>query len=520
MIKRNFLFFVLVILFFVSKNSFAQKNEKVLVLYFSIADTTTLSTNTRVADVFLKIGEKTIFKETVFVGDKLTLSNDFHKDSLLSFQVKTYRGFVCEIRNGEEKYQTSLKKKVSEIKDTIFIDLKTDVSNTYQYLYYSLDERNNKPYRIPALAQCFNGTLLAFCDYRPCWADIGYGEVDIKLRTSQDYKTWSEESFVANGKGGENNVFECGFGDVAVVADRESDEVLVMCVAGRQVFQTATKDKHNFMARIRSNDGGKTWKTAEDVTSMFMDVEGEYNPILPKVYSMFFASGKIVQSKVFKAKGSKYYRLYASLLVNSAEGHDNYVVYSDDFGGNWKLLGGICIDGGDEAKVEELKDGSIVVSSRKQYGRYFNIFSFTNIAKAKGSWAKQVVSNEIKGGIFVGANACNGELLKVRCLNASSGKECDVLLQSLPTGDNRTNVTIFFKELQDAVKYTPISLAENWTKGLEVSDRLSAYSTMIMQADGNIGFLYEEGPNDYCIVYVPLSIEEITNGLYKTLSKD
>lgn len=515
MIKRNFLFFVLVILFFVSKNSFAQKNEKVLVLYFFIADTTTLSTNTRVADVFLKIGEKTIFKETVFVGDKLTLGNDFHKDSLLSFQVKTYRGFVCEIRNGEEKYQTSLKKKVSEIKDTIFIDLKTDVSNTYQYLYYSLDERNNRPYRIPALAQCFNGTLLAFCDYRPCWADIGYGEVDIKLRTSQDYKTWSEESFVANGKGGENNAFECGFGDVAVVADRESDEVLVMCVAGRQVFQTATKDKHNFMARIRSKDAGKTWQNPEDVTSMFMNVKGEYKPLFPEAYSMFFASGRILQSKVFKAKNSKYYRLYASLLTNSAKGRDNYVVYSDDFGQSWNLLGDICVKGGDEAKVEELNDGSIVISSRKSHGRFFNIFTFTDIEKANGDWQTEVCSNEMVGGISVGANSCNGELLKVRVINNKSGKECDLLLQSLPTGDNRKSVTIFFKELDDNRQYTSVTLAENWTKGIEVSDRLSAYSTMILQSNNKVGFLFEEEPNDYCIVYTSFTIEQITNGQYR-----
>lgn len=498
-----------------------SQNERVLTFCFDVPQTTCLATNTRVADVNLKLNNEKIFSKTLKVDERIEpISQSFPKSSLITLSAMVYRGFDFEQEKSANSLKTFENMAVENLPDTIRISFVVNKENKYQYLYYSLDEKTNKPYRIPALAQTLDGTLLAVSDHRPCWADIGFGEVDIKIRSSKDYKTWREERFIADGNGDERNVFECGFGDAAIVADRESDEVLIMCVAGRQAFPSATKDRHNFMARIRSNDGGKTWKTAEDVTSMFMDVEGEYKPILPKVYSMFFASGKIVQSKVFKAKGSKYYRLYASLLVNSAEGHDNYVVYSDDFGGNWKLLGGICIDGGDEAKVEELKDGSIVVSSRKRYGRYFNIFSFTNIAKAKGSWAKQVVSNEIKGGIFVGANACNGELLKVRCLNASSGKECDVLLQSLPTGDNRTNVTIFFKELQDAVKYTPISLAENWTKGLEVSDRLSAYSTMIMQADGNIGFLYEEGPNDYCIVYVPLSIEEITNGLYKTLSKD
>ncbi len=516
-IKILIFFFSLCLL---TQSGFAQ-NKRNIILVFDFDRTSTYATNTRIADVSLKSEDKLIFSKTISINDSLTqMSCSLPYSAIITLSAKTYRGFICEIKNGDEILESLESKSVKEIADTIFLNFKVDKLNKYQYLYYSLDDKTNKPYRIPALAQTIDGTLLAVSDHRPCWADIGFGEVDIKIRTSKDYINWTEERFIADGNGDERNVFECGFGDAAIVADRESDEVLIMCVAGRQAFPSATKDKHNFMARIRSNDGGKTWNAAEDVTSMFMNVEGNYKPILPEVYSMFFASGKIVQSKVFKAKGSKYYRLYASLLVNSAEWHDNYVVYSDDFGETWKLLGGLCIDNGDEAKVEELSDGSIVVSSRKQYGRYFNIFSFTNIAKAKGKWAKQVVSNEIKGGISVGANACNGELLKVRCINANTGKECDILLQSLPTGDNRTNVTIFFKELQDDVKYTPISLAENWTKGLEVSDRLSAYSTMIMQADGKVGFLYEEGPNDYCIVYVPLSIEEITNGLYKTLSKN
>lgn len=207
MMKRVFLFFVLVIFSFVSKYSFAEKNEKVLAFYFSIADSTTFSTNERVADVVLKIGNKKLFNETIFVGDELTIGNSFPNDSLISLQIKTYRGFVCEIRNGEEKLKTTFTKKVIEMKDTVFIDLKIDESNRYQYLYYSLDEKTNKPYRIPALAQTFEGTLLAVSDHRPCWADIGFGEVDLKIRTSKDYKNWSEERFIADGFGGEENVF-------------------------------------------------------------------------------------------------------------------------------------------------------------------------------------------------------------------------------------------------------------------------------------------------------------------------
>jgi len=38
---------------------------------------------------------------------------------------------------------------------------------------------------------------------------------------------------------------------------------------------------------------------------------------------------------------------------------------------------------------------------------------------------------------------------------------------------------------------------------------------MCLQSDLRIGFFYEEGPNGYCMVYVPLTLEQITNGEFR-----
>ena len=43
---------------------------------------------------------------------------------------------------------------------------------------------------------------------------------------------------------------------------------------------------------------------------------------------------------------------------------------------------------------------------------------------------------------------------------------------------------------------------------------------MIMQADGRIGFFFEEEPGGYCMVYIPYSIEDLTGGLYKTSAEN
>lgn len=438
-----------------------------------------------------------------------------------SYRGYTFNGFVDANANAVEEYVGAY---LPEGGLNITASYSVDETNKYQYLFYYRDDVHNKPYRIPAIATASNNTVLAFSDYRPCSNDIGYGEVDIMLRRSYDNgKTWSEAVCIADGQGGNDNVFNVGFGDAAVVADRESGKVLVMAVAGKQVFAYGSATGHNSMAKIVSNDNGESWNAPEDVTSQFMIDE---NSLFPKAYTMFFGSGRILQSRVYKAEGADYYRIYGALLIkhpsDTYTGECNYVVYSDDFGATWKILGGsieagMCCNGGNEPKVEELPDGTIILSSRKSNGRYFNVFKYTNEETGEGEWLGAVQSNAQTGGISFGNNSCNGEIYKVKAVHKESGRICDVMLQSVPTGNGRSNVSVYFKEMSYAEAYIPTTFAQNWTKGLEVSAMGSAYSTMILQADANFGFFYEELPGDnyaYCMVYVPLSLEELTNGAY------
>ena len=202
-----------------------------------------------------------------------------------------------------------------------------------------------------------------------------------------------------------------------------------------------------------------------------------------------------------------------------------YVVYSDDMGLTWQLLGGDvtvqACSGSDEPKVEELPDGSIVLSGRKWHGRCFNIFTFTDLVAAKGSWGTAVDSRSQAGGISVGANSCNGELLFVDAVRTSDGARSRLALQSLPFGEGRFDVGFYWKDITSPSAYQRASVndaavfAQNWTRGLQVSHTISAYSTMCLQADGRIAFFFEEGPGEYDMVYVPLTISEITEGAYE-----
>lgn len=384
------------------------------------------------------------------------------------------------------------------------------------------------PYRIPAIAALQDGSLICVADYRWSGADIGLvkdGRIDLMMRISRDNgKTWEDACPLIEGKGAQSGDFmNVAYGDPCIVADRGSSKVLIMSCAGNVSFLDGTRGLHQGIARFYSKDGGRNWSKPDDISESIYRLfdKGRFGP----ARSMFIASGRIFQSRYIR-KG-RYYRLYCAVLQQIENGDRmNFVLYSDNFGQSWKVLGGVdnppIEKGADEAKVEELPDGSILISSRTDSnGRNFNIFRFTNARRAEGSWGKMAHSGQENGGVHSERNACNGELMSVPVTRTSDGKRMHLLLQSLPLGPGRRNVGIYFKALDnDDIWSSPEKLAADWDGPFRVTELGSAYSTMVLQPDSSIGFLYEESTHfkswiAYTIVYKKLSVEEITGGRYR-----
>lgn len=384
-----------------------------------------------------------------------------------------------------------------------------------------------KPYRIPAIATAPNGDIFAISDYRPCGSDIGYGEVDIKCRISKDNgQTWGDEFFLANGEGdaaAEN--WKIGFGDAAVVADCERNELLVMSVCGKVVcwngnyIPDSPSSNPNPVARTRAtyNESTGEWDftAPENVTeSIYRLFVNENNQAT--VQSLFIGSGKIAQSRIIKVKD--YYRLYCAVWTKN-EG--NRVIYSDDFGDTWHVLGTINdrpATGGDEPKCEELPDGSVLLSSRVGGGRIFNIYTFTNRATGEGYWSSAVTSNSSTNGIAIGGNSTNGEVMLVPAKRKEDNAQVYLLLQSVPFGSGRAQVGIYYKELESLSDFiSPTAVASDWDGRHQSTALGSAYSTMTWQKDNTVGFLYEEETfgAGYTIVYKNYTIEQITGDAYE-----
>ena len=386
------------------------------------------------------------------------------------------------------------------------------------------------PYRIPALAVTKDGTLIAVADYRHSGTDIGVtdkGRIDLHYRLSYDNgNTWTDVMPLIEGKGAQSPDFmNVGFGDPCIVADRESDRVLLLSCAGNVSFQNGARQHHQTIARFYSEDGGKTWSAPEDIAeSIYSQFDAsKYGP----VRSMFVASGRIMQSRITKV--GNYYRLYCAVLVRDKSAkHMNYVLFSDDFGGTWKVLGDInepaVYNTADEPKVEELANGTIIISSRYNGGRYYNFFTYTDINAGVGKWETATFSGAANNGVESKDNSTNGEIMIIPVTRTEDGKAMYLALQSVPLGPQRKNVGIYYKELYDEFDdyISPIEFARDWDGVKQVTTLNSAYSTMAWQRDNRLGFLYEEETHGastlayggYTIVYECFDIEVLTDGKY------
>lgn len=417
-------------------------------------------------------------------------------------------------------------------------EIEVDITSP-QTLFSTLSGNiDTPPYRIPGISCGKDGKLIATAARLVCGTDPGYGQVDVVCRTSTDHgRTWSSEKQVAVGSGrtsATENFFDTAFGDPAVVADRESDEILIMAVAGCTVYgrPTTNRTNPNLIAAIRSLDGGETWQAPENQTEMIYGLYDKGKPM----EAAFVGGGRIFQSRVVK-KG-RYYRLYAAL---AARPHGNRVVFSDDFGRSWKALGGADatpVPDGDEPKCDELPDGRVVISSRTGNGRYYNLFIYTDSGSGEGHWEEQMLCSFADAGCTPSANPTNGELLIIPARRNADGMALHVALQSVPLGPGRSNVGIYYKELAaDRDMASVACFCSGWDGYYQVSTTASAYSSMDLQADGRIGFFYEEtltkwgtkpnpvsttfptgsGQHNYDgfeNIYVPLSLEQITDGQY------
>lgn len=182
----------------------------------------------------------------------------------------------------------------------------------------------------------------------------------------------------------------------------------------------------------------------------------------------------------------------AAVRENQAYSLNNYLVYSDDNGATWQLSQCAAI-GGDEAKVVELDDGTILMSVR-----YANYRRYTLSKDGGVTWNPTLsIWDDLE------APACNGDIIRLSSVAYDKGK--NRLLHSLPSGDKRHNVSV----------YLSYDEGNSWPVGRCVVPCNAAYSSLCVLPDNTIGLYVEETTENsdvYEMVFYNFSLEWLTHG--------
>ena len=214
----------------------------------------------------------------------------------------------------------------------------------------------------------------------------------------------------------------------------------------------------------RSSDGGHTWSEIVDVTSQLWGSQAT-NTVCSNYRATFFSSGNGLRLRRGEHAGRIMFAV--PMLRNRENISDNFVVFSDDNGLTWQVSYR-AYNGGDEAKLMELVDGRILLSTRQNGARGHNTSSDGGMRwEQQGRWDEMTT------------NACNGDMLRL---------DDTTIIHSIVNSPQRQNVSIFTSNDEGVSWHTPVSLFEG----------PSVYSSLTMLDDGTIGAYVELNPNGPC----------------------
>lgn len=338
----------------------------------------------------------------------------------------------------------------------------------------------SKYYRIPAIVRALDGTLVTATDKR--WYNIGDlpSKIDVVVKRSTDNgKTWSESIYVSPGLSDPN-----GYGDASLVVDRTTGNILCM-FTGIQGFwgSTAENPQHNFVSI--SKDNGKTWSEMKDITHMLYGINCS-NPERKQWLGMFLTSGGALQLRSGRI-------IVVGVVRRNGFGVSNFAVYTDDGGETWDVSINAACTSGDESKVIELNNGSVLMSIRHKPHRFFSI------SHDKGlTWSNWWDKNDLID------PACNGEIKYYT--STLDGFEKDRIIHSLLyNSGGRKNLSIL-------VSYDN---GETWPYKKVLWPNGAAYSSLAFLDDGTILCYYERDRSDgngIDMVVAQFSLEWVTDG--------
>jgi sialidase-1 len=252
-----------------------------------------------------------------------------------------------------------------------------------------------------------------------------------------------------------------------MIVDKETEEIFLF-----YNFMDLDNEKDIYYLHvIKSTDHGKTWGKPIDITSQITKPEWHKD-------FKFITSGRGIQT----SKG-----VLLHTLVNLK--NDLHLFASDDHGKTWFLLP-TPIKDGNESKVVELTDGSWMVNSRINKGG----IRYSHISTDKGStWKTKPEPTLTDPG-------CNASIIRYTSIEEGFEKN-RLLFSNANNKKKRKNMTI-------KISYDE---GKTWTKGKTIYSGSSAYSSLTVLENEEIGLFFEKDGHKENI-FVKMTLDWLTDG--------
>jgi sialidase-1 len=315
----------------------------------------------------------------------------------------------------------------------------------FQTLFTATMRQDVACYRIPAIVTAPNGDLIAAIDERvPSCDDLKFSrDINIVIRRSEDNgATWSEIETIVDYPLGESA------SDPSMIVDAVTGEIFLFY---NYMNLDQEKDVY-YLKLIKSRDNGKTWSDPVDITSKITK-EAWHNDF------KFITSGRGIQTR----SGTLLHT-----LVNIE--HGLHLFASDDHGQSWYLIDSPIIPG-DESKVVELEDGAWMVNSRVAGAGLRYVHTSQDMGK---TWISRADSTLVDP-------ACNASIIRYTSVKDGDDKN-RLLFANANSADRRENLTV-------RISYDE---GKSWSEGKTVYAGGSAYSSMTVLQNGNIGVFFEK----------------------------
>ncbi len=320
-------------------------------------------------------------------------------------------------------------------------------------------------YRIPAIVTAPNGDLVAAIDERvPSCGDLKWSkDINIVMRRSSDNgKTWTPIETIIDYPEGKSA------SDPSMIVDKMTDDIFLFY----NFMNLDTEKDIYYLHVMKSSDNGKTWSKPEDITSQIAKPEWHND-------FKFITSGRGIQTRTGKL---------LHCMVNLDSGM--HLFGSDDHGKTWNLFN-TPITPANESKVVELSDGSWMVNARvnnKKGTRYVHI----STDEGKTWVTKQETQLEDP--------ECNASIIRYT-LKKEGYKKNRLLFSNAKSVKGRVNMTV-------RISYDE---GETWSKGKTIYTGPSAYSSLTILKNGDIGLFFEK--DDYKKnEFISFSLNWLTDG--------